>query len=165
MPIISLIAAIDEHNGLGFQQQLLCHLPADLKHFKELTVGKTIIMGRKTFESIGRVLPNRINIIVSRKTLLIPNAKTAHSLEEALEIAQNSQEIMIIGGAELYRHALPFAQKLYLTQIHHTFKADVFFPVLNLDEWHCISKTERACDEQNLYYLTFVCYERVQCST
>jgi dihydrofolate reductase len=160
MPIISLIAAVDEQGGLGQNNKLLCHLPADLKHFKELTIGKPIIMGRKTFLSIGRTLPGRLNIILSRTINSIEGAVVVKSLAEALNITQDVQEIMVIGGADVFKQALPQAQQIYLTIIHHQFSSDVFFPSLDPKTWVCKAVENRPKDEKNPYDLTFYCYER-----
>ena len=126
--MISMIAAVDEKNGLGYNNQLLCHLPADLKFFKQTTTGKPIIMGRLTYESIGRQLPNRHNIVISHQLNDIDGVTIARSLEKAIEVSGHEHEIMIIGGAGIYKQAMPLAQQLYITKIHHQFEADVFFP-------------------------------------
>ena len=160
MTIISLIAAIDECRGLGQGNQLLCHLPADLKHFKELTLGKPIIMGRKTFESIGRVLPGRLNVILSHQTLSIDGAIVVGSLRQALTIIHDVPEVMVIGGATVFEQALPLAQRVYLTLIHHQFDADVFFPLLDENTWLCSDTVHQPSDAKNSYEMTFYCYER-----
>ena len=159
MQHISLIAAIDENYGIGINQQLLCHLPVDLKHFKQLTLNKTIIMGRKTFDSIGRVLPERRNMILSRQELFIPGAQVTHTLDEALQKADDS-EIMIIGGATLFKEAMPVAEHLYITHIHHCFAADVFFPPIDLNVWLCAESIFCPKNKENAYDLTFSRYDR-----
>jgi dihydrofolate reductase len=161
MPKISLIAAIDEQNGLGKANQLLCHLPADLQHFKTITMGKPIIMGRNTYESIGKPLPGRTNIVLSRKELAISGVEVAESLPKALAIAGDVPEVMIIGGASIYEQALSLASRIYLSLIHNKFGADVFFPKLNDTVWQCTEKVFRPHDEKNSYDLTFYCYERI----
>lgn len=160
MPIISLIAAIDAQNGLGKNNQLLCHLPADLKRFKELTLGKPIIMGRKTFYSIGHPLPGRENIVVTGQDLIIPQVRIAANLPQALDMIKNQEEAMIIGGAALFADSLLFAQNLYLTRIHHQFEADVYFPTVNMADWVCIKAENRPRDEKNPFDLTFYHYQR-----
>lgn len=162
MSTISLIAAIDEHRGLGKNNQLLCHLPADLKHFKLHTLNKPIIMGRKTFESIGRPLPNRLNIVISDTLQNTSDITVVKSLKEALKEAGDVEEVMIIGGERLFKEALDCAKRIYVTIIHHTFDADVFFPVINPDEWHCKESTLRIKDEKNPYDMTFCLYERLE---
>jgi dihydrofolate reductase len=160
MQTISLIAAIDEKNGLGHNQQLLCYLPADLKYFKEITLNKTIIMGRKTFDSIGRVLPNRRNIIISRQNLLIDGAIVVHSIAEALQQSNDADEVIIIGGAELFSATMSIASYLYITRIHAVFPADVFFPMIDLSVWQCFESSYRPKDDKNEYDLTFEKYIR-----
>jgi dihydrofolate reductase len=160
MTIISLIAAVDEHRGLGIENKLLYHLPADLKHFKELTMGKPIIMGRKTYQSIGKALPGRLNIVLSKHISTINDVLVVGSLQDALVLAKDASEVMIIGGATLFAQALPFAQRIYLTVIHAKFDADVFFPELDKNMWHCKEAVERSRDEKNHYDLTFYRYEK-----
>lgn len=130
-PQVSIIAAIGEGRELGKNNKLLWHFPEDMKYFKEKTQGHVVIMGRKTYESIGRLLPQRTNIIISRNPdLKIEGTIIAHSLEEALDIAKKKEkeEIFIIGGAQIYREALPIVDKLYLTLVRGNYEADVFFP-------------------------------------
>ncbi|MCW8409470.1 dihydrofolate reductase [Legionella sp. PATHC035] len=158
--MISLIAAIDEARGLGFNNQLLCHLPADLQHFKSITMGKPIIMGRKTFASIGKPLPGRLNVVLSRSIPSIEGVLLCDSLENALIKTHEFPEIMIIGGAELFTEAMSKATRLYITRIHHQFTADVFFPEIDLSIWHCQDKQFRPHDEKNKYDMTFYIYER-----
>jgi dihydrofolate reductase len=159
MTIISMIAAVDEQRGLGKDNKLLCHLPADLKHFKELTLGKPIIMGRKTYESIGRALPGRLNIVLSKHAKPIIDITLAHSLDEALEITKDSPEVMVIGGANLFAQALPLAHRVYLTIIRAQFDADVFFPELDKNAWQCMEVIDRPHDEKNPYDLSFCRYD------
>lgn len=160
MTIISLIAAVDESGGLGINNQLLCHLPADLQHFKSITMGKPIIMGRKTFISIGKPLPGRLNIVLSRSLSLIDGVHVLDSLEKAIEYTAEHREIMIIGGAELFNDAIDKASSLYITHIHHQFTADVFFPKIDESVWHCRNEQFRHQDEKNRYDMTFCFYER-----
>ena len=159
--MISLIAAIDENRGLGYNNQLLCHLPADLKHFKTLTMGKPIIMGRKTFESIGKPLPGRLNIVLSKQAIAIEGVSVFHSLGQALESVQDYAEVMIIGGANLFEQALPLAQRIYLTIIHHQFPADVYFPPLDHNHWILMTDEKSNRDEKNQFDMTFCQYDRV----
>lgn len=129
---ISVVAAIDEKRGLGKNNDLLFRIPEDLKRFRQLTAGKPVIMGRKTFESIGRVLPNRTNIIITRdKNFKAAGTIIVHSLEEALRQAQGkpgNEEVFIIGGGQIFAQALPLVQKLYLTLVEGDYGADTFFP-------------------------------------
>ena len=160
MTIISIIAAIDENAGLGKNNQLLCHLPADLKHFKQTTLGKPVIMGRKTFASIGKPLPHRQNIVLTHQSLTIEGVEMAHSLQDALLCAKQSEEVMIIGGESVFAEALPIAQHIYLTIIHHKFDADVFFPQIDLNRWECLTSKGFQRDEHNQYDMTFHHYQR-----
>ena len=160
LSIVSLIAAIDAAGGLGLDGQLLCHLPADLEHFKALTVGKPVVMGRKTFQSIGRALPYRSNIVLSHSPHAIDGVEVVSSLEQALEFAHHAPEIMIIGGAGVYQQALAFAQRLYITRIMHTFAADVFFPTVNWSEWRLVEEELHAIDKRNPFAWSFNYYER-----
>lgn len=161
MTIISLIAALDEAGGLGKNNQLLCHLPADLQYFKATTMGKPIIMGRHTYESIGRPLPGRLNIVLSRTTLSIPGVTVVDSVDQILDQTSTFPEIMIIGGAQLYNATIHMATRLYITRIHHRFDADVFFPNIDPQIWRCIKNEFRPHDERNEYDLTYYIYERV----
>lgn len=162
MTIISLIAAIDENRGLGKQNKLLCHLPADLTYFKTITLGKPIIMGRKTHDSIGKSLPGRLNIMLSKHTVDIQDVTVVKSLQDALKLTIGMPEVMIIGGADVFQQALPLADQVYLTIIHAQLDADVFFPELDKKTWHCKETIERARDEKNSYDLTFCRFERNQ---
>jgi dihydrofolate reductase len=159
---VSLIAAVDENFGLGINNQLLCHLPADLKHFKQNTIGKPVIMGKKTFLSIGKALPERQNIVLTSQLEPIEGVEIARSLQEAFALADSdTKEIMIIGGERVFRDALPFADTIYLTMIHHQFSADVFFPEIDASIWKCINADDRDIDEKNRFALTFLTYQRV----
>lgn len=159
--MISLIAAIDENYGLGKNNQLLCHLPADLIRFKQLTMGKPIIMGRNTFTSIGKVLPGRKNIVLSQYKLNITGVEVVNDLAAAVNLAAGyAQEIMIIGGANVFSQTMPFAHKLFITQIHNSFAADVFFPRFDLNSWHCKERITWLHDKKNQYDMTFYIYEK-----
>ncbi|WED42651.1 dihydrofolate reductase [Legionella cardiaca] len=160
MAVVSLVAAIDENYGLGKDNQLLCHLPADLKHFKAITMGKPIIMGKNTFDSIGKPLPGRRNIVLSRQVKTIEGVEVTDSLDKALAITSGVPEVMIIGGASIYEQAISIASQLYLTVIHHHFAADVFFPRFDPKEWELREKNFYSQDEKNNYDMTFYCYER-----
>jgi dihydrofolate reductase len=130
-PIVSIIAAIDENGGLGKNNQLLFKIPADLEHFKEITSGHPVIMGRKTFDSIGQPLLDRTNIIVTRiQDYQVNGCLVAHSIEEAIEMAhkEDSQEVFVIGGGQIYEQAIDLADKLYLTIVEGEHEADTFFP-------------------------------------
>ena len=159
--MISLIAAIGKNNELGKGNELLWSMPADMKHFKETTSGHPVIMGRKTYESIGKALPNRRNIIITRnESYSAEGIEISHSLEKALRQAQDKQEVFIIGGAEIYTQAMPYADKLYITHIDaEDKKADSFFPPIE-KEWRETSREEHKADKKNPYDYTFVVYEK-----
>lgn len=158
---INLIVAVDLENGIGKNNLLPWHLPADLKYFKLVTSGHPIIMGRKTFDSIGKVLPNRKNIIISRQAdLEIPGAVVANSLKNSFELCKTEEKVFVIGGAEIFKQALPLADELYLTLIHHNFNADVFFPEINMDEWIEADCIRNEPDEKNVYPYSFIRYTR-----
>ncbi len=157
---ISLIAAVDEAFGLGVNNQLLCHLPADLQHFKSITMGKPILMGRSTYESIGKPLPGRLNVVLSTSVSAIDGVQVFDSLEKALSQLKEIPEIMVIGGAKLFAQTLDLAQSIYLTHIHHQFQADVFFPKLDENKWICQSSEFRSKDEKNLYDMSFCIYKK-----
>ncbi len=162
MQKISIIAAVDESFGLGKDNNLLCHLPADLAHFKRATLGNTIIMGRKTFVSIGKVLPGRQNIVLTHSNSIASAPYTqANSIEEALNRAEHSQ-IFFIGGAEIYKQVIGLADEILLTHIHHNFTADVFFPSLDSNYWQCTQSEFKAVDATNKFSMTFCCYQKIK---
>lgn len=160
--MITIIAAIDHNFGIGKNNRLIWHLPADLKRFKTLTTGHCIIMGRKTFESLGKALSNRKNIVISRNPdFKIPDGcKLAHSLQEALKIAADDDTPFIIGGAEIYREAMKIADKLEITQVHQSFEADAFFPTIDLTIWKEVMREDFKADEKNMFDYSFVTYQR-----
>jgi dihydrofolate reductase len=159
---LSIIVAVAQNQVIGHNNQLIWHLPEDLKMFKRLTTGHPIIMGRKTFESIGKPLPNRTSIIITTNTdFSVEGCITVHSLAEAIAEAKKIEhtEAFIIGGAEIYRLALPFADKIYLTEVHHCFEGDTFFPEINHDYWTEISRIDHKIDEKHQYNYSFVALE------
>jgi dihydrofolate reductase len=158
---IALIVAMGNNRVIGYKNQLPWHLPADLRHFKELTMGKPIIMGRKTFESIGKPLPGRRNIIItSDLNWTAAGCEVVNSVAAAIKAAENSEEIMIIGGEKVFVESLPLATRIYLTIIHHDFIGDKFFPEWNNTEWSVIERTDFKPDSQNLYPYSFLTLER-----
>jgi len=164
---ISLIAVLDNQNGIGRDNGLLCHLPADLRYFKAQTLGKPVIMGRKTYESIGKPLPQRRNIVLSR-TLTEDDAigmgvEVVGSPEAAIALLEKMPEVMVIGGAHVYEAFMPYATQLYLTQIDHHFIADTYFPSISSDDWVCVERIENIADEANPYVFAFCRYRRVTC--
>ena len=159
--IISLIAAVSKNNVIGSDNKLLWHLPADLKHFKAITSGHTVIMGRKTYESIGKPLPNRRNIIVTRQeSFNAPGCDLAPNLQEAVDMCSNKEEVFIIGGGEIYKQAIHAADKIYLTRIYKEFEGDTRFPDFSLSEWKLNNYLRHHADEKNLFEYSFSEYER-----
>lgn len=158
---ISIIVAIAENNAIGFENKLLYWLPNDLKRFKALTTGHTIVMGRKTFESLPKgALPNRRNIVLSRQNINFPNAERYASLKEALAECQE-EEVFIIGGASVYQQSLPLADKLYITHIKDTpEEADAFFPEIDKEVWEERGREEHPTDERHHYPYSFIDYSR-----
>jgi dihydrofolate reductase len=157
--MITLIAAAAENNALGKDNQLIWHLPNDFKRFKQITSGHYIIMGRKTFESFPKPLPNRTHIIITRqKEYLVEDCLVAHSIEEALKIAPLNEEVFIIGGAQIYKQSLPFANKIDLTRVHTQLDADAYFPEFNTSEWNLVFSEKHFKDEKHLFDYTFETY-------
>ena len=158
--MIRLMVAMDENRVIGKDGEMPWHLPNDLKYFKRVTEGHAILMGRKTFDSIGRPLPKRRNIVVTRdESFTAEGVETVHDLDHALEQLRH-EDGFVIGGAEIFARALPKADKLYITQIHERFEGDTYFPSFLLEEWHLISKEEGQQDEKNAYAHSFLVYER-----
>jgi dihydrofolate reductase len=161
--MITLIAAIAQNNALGKNNDLIWHLPADLKYFRQLTTGHHIIMGRKTYESIGKPLPNRTTIIVTRnKEYFQEGCLTASSLEEAIEICKNEKTVCIVGGEQIYRQALEndLVDFLKITLVHYEFDADAFFPNIDTTIWEEISREDFKADEKNKYDYSFLNYQK-----
>lgn len=161
-PVISIIAAIDENNALGFKNKLLCHLPDDLKNFKKITLNKPVIMGRKTFESIGKPLKDRLNIVLSSKKIH-SEVVSANSLAQAIDLCtDNYPEIMIIGGQSVYEEAILIADKLYITKILHKFsKADVYFPEIDIKKWQVIENIPHEQDDAHAFNFNFITYNKI----
>ena len=159
--MISIIVAADENNTIGKDNDLIWHLPDDLKFFKQKTSGHAIIMGRKTFESVGKPLPNRVNIIITRDTSFKPEGCiVVHSLTDALtEAAKTDENPFIVGGEQIYRLALPLTDVIYLTRVHHEFDGDRHFPDLG-DEWKQVESIPHKVDEKHAYSFTFKTYNK-----
>ena len=158
--IISIIVAVGENNAIGKNNQLLWHMPNDLKHFKEITQGRTIIMGRKTFDSVGKPLPRRRNIVVTRQDIQIPGCEVVKSIEAALALCADDNEVFIGGGAEIYRQAMAKTNRIYLTIIRKSFDADTFFPEIDYSEWQEISREDFEPDEKNPLPYSFIHLDR-----
>ena len=160
--VLSLLVAADEGNVIGKDNQLPWHLPNDLKYFKNLTWGLPIVMGRKTYESIGKPLPGRTNIVITRnKDYSAAGIEVVHTIDEALQVAQQkgAKEIFVIGGAEIFNSLFQNADRIYLTRIHHRFEGDVFFPQLD-GAWHLVKEQPYQADEKNAWAHTFQVWER-----
>lgn len=159
MPTVSLIVAHDRQRGIGKDNRMPWHLPGELTYFKQTTMGKPIVMGRNTHESIGRVLPGRRNIVVTSRPLDTPGIEVAGSLDAALQLCAATPEVMVIGGGQLYRAALPLATRIFATEIHADFSADTHFPPLDAT-WREVSRESKSVDERNPYAYDLVVYER-----
>tara|TARA_R110001592_G_scaffold58446_9_gene177048 strand:+ start:5205 stop:5696 length:492 start_codon:yes stop_codon:yes gene_type:complete len=162
--MITIIAAISNNNALGKNNDLIWHLPADLKRFKKITSGHHILMGRNTFESIGKPLPNRTTIIITRNKNYFNNGcLISSSLEGAIELAKKDEEIYVIGGAQIYKYAIEnnLVDALDITLVHHEFEADVFFPVIDSKIWKEVSREDFKADEKNKFDYSFVSYRKV----
>lgn len=162
MTIISLIAAMAENRVIGIENRLPWKLPADMKWFRENTLGKPIVMGRKTFESFGaKPLPQRTNIVITNDThYRADGAVVVHSIEDALKAAGDTPEVMIIGGASFYTQMLPRADRIYLTIVHHTFDGDAWLPEFDANQWREARRSEHQADEKNSYDCSFLVLER-----
>lgn len=160
---ITLVVAASENNAIGLNNQLLWHLPKDMRFFKNTTWGMPILMGRKTFESMGsKPLNGRLNIIITRnKNWVNEDVTVVHTMEEATALADkfSYKELLVIGGGEIYEMALPIAQKIWLTRVHTTIEGNVYFPQLNA-EWEMLSSTQNAADEKHKFSFDFECWKR-----
>jgi len=160
---ISMVVAMDARGVIGRDNGLPWHLPADLQHFKRTTMGKPILMGRKTHESIGRSLPGRTNIVITRDSgYQADGCVVVHSIDAALEAAGDQDEIMVIGGAEFYRQVLPRTDTIYLTRIHESFDGDTRFPDLNAADWREVERSDQVADARNLHDYSFIRLDRVR---
>ena len=161
--MINIVVAKASNNVIGAKNDLIWHLPNDLKHFKNITSGHPIIMGWKTFESLGRPLPNRTNIVVTRdQNWSAENIEFETSLSKAIEAAQKiDQDIYIIGGGNIYKQAMEFADVLYITEVHHEFDGDTYYPEIDSDEWEEVEREDFKKDEKHPYAYSFVTYKRI----
>jgi dihydrofolate reductase len=157
---INIVVAIAANNAIGKNNKLLWHLPKDLKHFKELTTGHTVIMGRKTYDSVGKPLPNRRNIVVTRQNIQIDGCEVVNSLEAALELAKGEAELDIIGGAEIYKQVMPLTNYVYLTIVHQDFDADTFFPEIDYSKWQELNREDHEPDEKHAFPFSFITLKR-----
>ncbi|MDP0588366.1 MAG: dihydrofolate reductase [Candidatus Endonucleobacter bathymodioli] len=164
---VAIIAAVAENNTIGMKNKMPWHLPGDLKYFKTVTMGKPIIMGRKTFESLGKPLPGRVNIVISRdESYYHEDIRVVHSLSDALSLAveiattDGVDELIVIGGAEIFRQALPQAERLYLTRVHHSFEGDAFFPDFDDSQWQESSREDKCTDETSHLTYSYLVMDR-----
>ena len=158
---ISIIAALSTNRVIGRDNALPWRLPADLQHFKTITMGKPVIMGRRTFESIGRPLPGRINVVVTTNAAFqVDGCHVVQSIEQALELTQEHDEIMVIGGASFYQQMLPHAVRMYLTLVHAVIDGDAYFPDYDESDWHISERQDFPADDRNQYDYSFVVLER-----
>ena len=158
---ITLVVAHTENRVIGRDGGMPWHLPADLAHFKRVTMGKPMIMGRRTFDAIGKALPGRRSIVVTRdRSWSAPGVEVAHSIDDALDLCKHDGEIMVVGGGELFRDLLPRATRIHQTIIHTTLDGDTHFPELDRGVWHETSRETRPQDERNAYGLSFIELER-----
>lgn len=164
---LALIAAYAQNRVVGIDNKLPWHLPEDLKYFKRCTSGKAIIMGRKTFDSIGRPLPNRTNIVITRNSeFKAEGVKVVSTLEAAIELAKavneinGIDEVMVIGGATIYELTLPIADRLYLTHVHAKVEGDAYFPEVDFSNWHEVERADYSASETNPYDYSFVVYDK-----
>ena len=160
--MISIIVAVAENGAIGSGNRLPWHLPDDLKRFKALSLGKPVVMDHRTFESIGRPLPGRPNIVISRQGgLAIDGVRVAHSLDEALAAAGSVPEVVVIGGAQIFRQVLPRTDTIHLTRVHARVAGDVFFPELDPAQWREAAVEHHAADERHQYAFSFVTLQRI----
>jgi dihydrofolate reductase len=161
--MISMIVAVSDNQVIGRDNALPWHLPADLQRFKALTMGKPMLMGRRTFESIGRALPGRVSLVLTRSPdWSAPGARVVRSFDEAVAAAGDAGELCVIGGAEVFRLAWPHVERLYLTRVHAELAGDTHFPELAADEWRELARETHAADARNAYAMTFTTLERVK---
>lgn len=162
--MISIIAAVSEDLGIGMNNDLLWHIPEDLKRFKRLTLGKTVIMGKKTWESLPKKpLPQRKNIVITDVPgEIMDNAVTAYSIIDAMSKCEKDQEIFIIGGGSIYRQFMPLADRLYITHVHKTLPADVFFPEIDKNIWEIVEKEYSSSNKNEDIPYTYIIYERIK---
>ena len=159
--LVTIIAAAAENNVIGKDNALIWHLSDDLKHFKAMTSGHHVIMGRKTFESMPKALPNRTNVVITRQDgFSAENVIVVRSLQEALEVAKEDAQPFIIGGGEIYKQALQYADRIELTRVHHNFEGDTFFPEINTSIWKETDSKFHAKDDKHNYDFTFIRYEK-----
>lgn len=157
---ISIVVAIAENHAIGKDNKLLWHLPNDLKHFKEITSGHTVIMGRKTYDSVGRPLPNRRNIIITRQPIEIEGCEVVNSVEAALALCAGTPEVFIVGGAEIYKQVMHLTDKIFLTIVHANIEGDTYFPEIEPAIWKETQRQDHEANEKNALPYSFITLER-----
>jgi dihydrofolate reductase len=161
--ILSILVAVAENGVIGREGRLPWHLPDDLRRFKRLTTGHAIVMGRRTYESIGRALPGRRSVVLSRDPAFAPaEVEVVRTLDAALAACAGEEEVFVIGGESLFREALPRADRVYLTRVHGRLAGDVLFPDFDETAWDCVEREERAADERHIHPYTFLIYRRAE---
>ena len=160
--MVSIIAAVAQNGTIGDQNALLWHIAEDMRFFRQTTSGHPVIMGRKTYESLGRPLPKRTNVVITRQPIAIEGCTVVHSLEEAISLFPQDEEIFIIGGAQIYEQALPLVDRLYLTVVHRAYEGDTSFPSLDMSQWREIAREEFVRGEEFDAPFSFIDYERVR---
>ena len=158
--MISVIVAVAENGTIGDKNTLLWHIKEDMKHFRTLTTGHPVVMGRKTYDSLGRPLPNRRNVVITRQDIAIEGCEIAHSLEEALSLFTPDEEVFVIGGAQIYAEAMPLADRFYLTVVEHPYEGDTTFPKWDRDQWQLVASERFEQGESYPHPFRFETYER-----
>lgn len=158
--MISVIVAVAENGTIGDKNTLLWHIKEDMKHFRTLTTGHPVVMGRKTYDSLGRPLPNRRNVVITRQDIAIEGCEIAHSLEEALSLFTPDEEVFVLGGAQIYAEAMPLADRFYLTVVEHPYEGDTAFPKWDRDQWQLIESERFEQGESYPHPFRFETYER-----
>jgi dihydrofolate reductase len=158
--LLTAVVAVADNGVIGREGGLPWHLPADLRHFKAMTLGRPILMGRRTFDSIGKALPGRRNLVLTRRALEVPGVETVSSVDEALARVGDVPELAIIGGAQLWRDTLPRIDRIHLTQVHAQVAGDTFFPELDARDWQETARHSQPADERNAYPMSFITLER-----
>ena len=161
--MLSIIVAVAKNGVIGDQNRLIWHISEDLKNFKRITSGHPVVMGRKTFESLGRPLPNRTNVVITRQTALkLEGCEVVHSLEEAVEMFPHGEEVFVIGGAQIYKQALAVADQLYITRVDHAYEGDTHFPEWAEADWTLVDEQAFECGEDYPYPFRFQHYQRAK---
>ena len=159
--MVSIIVAIAQNGTIGDKNALLWHIKEDMRFFRTTTSGHAVVMGRKTFESLGsRPLPKRTNLVITRQDIAFEGALTSHSLEEAIRMADGDEEVFIIGGAQIYREALRVADRMYITRVMHDYEGDTSFPEIDFSEWKLVSEEYHDRGEEYEYPFAFLTYDR-----